>query len=72
MIFFVNNSLFVGCEGKWVIFCKLCECLLKELEIDVFFCVEEIESLDVFIVFGCGEFYFGILIENMCCEGYEF
>lgn len=38
---------------------------------DVFLCVELIVFLDVWVVFGCGEFYLFILIEIMCCEGYE-
>lgn len=29
------------------------------------------EDLDKFCVLGCGEFYLLILIENMCCEGFE-
>lgn len=71
MMFLVNNLLFVGCEGKFVIFCKIEECLMFEFEMDVSLCVENIDLLDVWVVLGCGEFYLFILIENMCCEGYE-
>lgn len=38
---------------------------------NVVLCVEEIDDFDVFSVFGCGELYLLVLIENMCCEGYE-
>lgn len=31
MIFLVNNFLFVGCEGKYIIVCKIEECLMVEL-----------------------------------------
>lgn len=31
MIFLVNNLLFVGCEGKWIMLCKVEECFLVEL-----------------------------------------
>lgn len=30
MIFLVNNLLFVGWEGKYVIVCKIEECLMVE------------------------------------------
>lgn len=72
MIFCVNDSLFVGIEGFKVQFCVICECLMKEVEGNVVLKVEDIDELDVFIVFGCGELLLVILIENMCCEGFEF
>lgn len=72
MIFVVNNSLFVGCEGKYVMVCKIEECFYFQFQMDVSLCVELIVFFDVWVVFGCGELYLLILIENMCCEGYEF
>lgn len=63
--------MFVGKEGKFVILCNICECLDCELIYNVVLCVEDIDSLDCFKVFGCGEFYFLVFIENMCCEGFE-
>lgn len=72
MIFVVNDLFFVGKEGKFVISCQVCDCLQCELFINVVLCVEDIDLLDCFVVSGCGELYFGILIEIMCCEGYEF
>lgn len=62
----------MGKEGKYVMFCNILECLNDELVYNVVLCVEEMVDLDKFCVLGCGEFYLGIFIENMCCEGYEF
>ena len=71
MTFLVNNSPFVGREGKWVTSRKLRERLFKEIETDVSLRVEETDSPDAFIVSGRGEHHLGILIENMRREGYE-
>ena len=71
MTFLVNNSPFVGREGKWVTSRKLRERLFKEIETDVSLRVEETDSPDAFIVSGRGELHLGILIENMRREGYE-
>lgn len=71
MIFQVNDFLFVGKEGKYVISCNIKECLEKELLYNVVLCVEEGELVDKFKVFGCGELYLLVLIENMCCENFE-
>ncbi|MCM3339700.1 translational GTPase TypA [Paenibacillus sp. MER TA 81-3] len=71
MTFLVNNSPFVGREGKWITSRKLRERLMKELETDVSLRVEDTDSPDAFIVSGRGELHLGILIENMRREGYE-
>ena len=71
MTFLVNNSPFVGREGKWVTSRKLRERLFKEIETDVSLRVEETDSPDVFVVSGRGELHLGILIENMRREGFE-
>ncbi|MCL6457646.1 MAG: translational GTPase TypA [Gorillibacterium sp.] len=71
MTFLVNNSPFVGREGKWITSRKLRERLYNELETDVSLRVEETDTPDAFIVSGRGELHLGILIENMRREGYE-
>lgn len=71
MTFLVNNSPFIGREGKWVTSRKLRERLFKEIETDVSLRVEETDSPDAFIVSGRGELHLSILIENMRREGFE-
>jgi GTP-binding protein len=71
MTFQVNDSPFVGREGKFVTSRKLRERLHEELLHNVALRVEDTDDPDRFRVSGRGELHLGILIENMRREGYE-
>ncbi|MDT2840235.1 translational GTPase TypA [Vagococcus carniphilus] len=71
MTFLVNNSPFVGREGKFVTARKIEERLLNQLQTDVSLKVEEAGSPDRWTVSGRGELHLSILIENMRREGFE-
>ena len=71
MTFMVNNSPFVGREGKFVTSRQIWDRLMKELQSNVSMKVEKQESTDAFTVKGRGELQLSILIENMRREGFE-
>ncbi len=73
MTFCVNDSPFVGQEGKLVTTRQVRDRLMRELETNVALRVNEnSEFPDRFAVAGRGELHLGILIETMRREGYEF
>lgn len=72
MNFMVNNSPFVGKEGKFVTSRNIRDRLFKEVETNVSMRVEETETTDCFKVSGRGELHLSILIETMRRQGYEF
>jgi GTP-binding protein len=73
MTFCVNDSPFVGQEGKLVTTRQVRDRLMRELETNVALRVQENpEFPDRFAVAGRGELHLGILIETMRREGYEF
>ncbi len=71
MFFMVNNSPFVGKEGKLVTTRNIRERLEKELQTNVAMRMEETEDKDRFKIMGRGELHLSILIETMRREGYE-
>ena len=73
MTFSVNDSPFVGREGKFVTSRQIRDRLARETLKDVSLRVSEIEgATDAFNVAGRGEMSLSILIETMRREGYEF
>jgi GTP-binding protein len=71
MTFQVNNSPFVGQEGKLLTSRQIRERLDKELLTNVALRVEETEDANKFRVSGRGELHLSVLIENMRREGFE-
>ncbi|WP_044411707.1 translational GTPase TypA [Thiomicrospira microaerophila] len=71
MTFQVNNSPFVGQEGKLLTSRQIRERLDKELLTNVALRVEDTEDANKFRVSGRGELHLSVLIENMRREGFE-
>lgn len=71
MTFQINDSPFVGREGKFVTSRQLRSRLEEEVIHNIALRVEETNDADKFKVSGRGELHLGILIETMRREGYE-
>ena len=71
MFFMVNNSPFVGREGKLLTSRQIRDRLMRELESNVALRVADTDSADTFEVRGRGELHLSILIETMRREGFE-
>ncbi|MCB1141897.1 MAG: translational GTPase TypA [Leptospiraceae bacterium] len=71
MFFMVNNSPFVGKDGKFVTTRNIRERLERELQTNVAMRMQETEDKDRFKILGRGELHLSILIETMRREGYE-
>jgi len=71
MTFQVNDSPFVGQEGKLLTSRQIRERLDKELITNVALRVEDTEDANKFRVSGRGELHLSILIETMRREGFE-
>lgn len=71
MTFQVNDSPFVGQEGKFVTSRNIKERLERELLHNVALRVEQGADADKFIVSGRGELHLSVLIETMRRENYE-
>lgn len=72
MIFSINTTPNSGREGKAIQSRELRQRLLNEVRNNVALRFEDTETADQFYVLGRGELQFGILIEKMRREGYEF
>lgn len=69
--FSVNNSPFVGQEGKLLTSRQIRDRLFKEIKTNLALRVEETENPDTYKVSGRGQLHLGILVETMRREGFE-
>ncbi|MBA3051674.1 translational GTPase TypA [bacterium] len=69
--FMVNDSPFVGMDGKNVTSRHIWDRLQRELQSNVSIKVEKTSAADSFTVKGRGELQLAVLIENMRREGFE-
>jgi GTP-binding protein len=72
MVFSITTSPLAGKEGEAIQSRKLKERLVREVRNNVALRLEELDVPDRFRVLGRGELQFGILIEQMRREGFEF
>ena len=72
MIFSINTTPNSGREGKAIQSRELRQRLFNETRANVALRLEDTEQPDQFYLLGRGELQFGILIEKMRREGYEF
>jgi len=71
MTFQINDSPFVGKEGKFVTSRQIRDRLMREVIHNIALRVEDMADADKFRVSGRGELHLGILIETMRREGFE-
>lgn len=71
MLFTINNSPFMGQDGKYVTSRHLRDRLYRETEKNLALRVEETNSPEKFTVYGRGILHLSILVETMRREGYE-